>query len=182
MVRDRTRTDNIGDILPKHGPRTVPKVVASPCSPAPGLASAALVRWPHQAGWRSERAARGLPTLLVIDRGVPVPPLGAAEDWAWSDADERDVAHRLQGLGLHERGRSDVPDVELPADLPAEGHRLAARLLASIGSLVPRAELPGDDLDEVTVTLQAFLGPQGWSLLTVAGAGLLLVREGRCEP
>lgn len=149
---------------------------------APDLAPAGIARWPQQVGWRRERAALGAPTLLVIDRGAPIPPLGPGEDFVWSDADERDVAHRLLDLAGRAGAASEVADVELPDDLPAPARRTAARLLAAVGVLVPRADLAVDDLAETTETLRRVLGPQGWSLIDVGDAGLLLVREGRGEP
>ena len=124
----------------------------------------------------------GVPTLLVLDRGTPIPPLGPGEDWVWSDADERDAAHRLVELGERVPGGSEVAEIELPDDLPATARRVATRLLAGIGVLVPRADLPVENLDETAETLRAILGPQGWSLLAVGDAGLLLVREGRADP
>ena len=61
-------------------------------------------------------------------------------------------------------------EIELPDDLPATARRVATRLLAGIGVLVPRADLPVENLDETAETLRAILGPQGWSLLAVGDA------------
>ena len=122
-------------------------------------------------------------------RGEPIPALLAGEDWIYDDADERDVANRLEHLaaGVAAHGASAAPGPGapvvpivpasvpvVPAGLTGDEHRIARRLLTSVGTLVPREELPGDDPDGVIAALQVAFRDQGLQILSVADAGYLV--------
>ena len=58
-----------------------------------------LVRWPEQATLRSALARAGVPRLLLVDADASPPnPLGLAEDWASSSADEAQLIAKGEQL------------------------------------------------------------------------------------
>jgi len=136
----------------------------------------AIVRWPIGAEQRWERAGGGERSLLVVERGTRVPPLGPGEDWVWSDANEQEVARRLLDLGDRALPAAASAAVPLPAGLGEEQYQVAARLAAAAGVLVPRADLPSDDLDARIESLRAPMARAGWEILTVARVGFVLTQ------
>ncbi|WP_426571413.1 hypothetical protein [Aquihabitans sp. McL0605] len=140
----------------------------------------ALIGWPADASRREELAEAGTPCLLLVDDGAPIPAVAEGEDWIHRGADERDVAARLAELAR--RGRSvrsvDAVPMALPAGLTADEHRVAVRLVATVGSLVPRADLPVGDLDATIARLRRPLGRDGWTILRIGAAGFLIERTG----
>lgn len=148
----------------------------------------ALVSWPDQAERRAELAEAGVPCLLVVRPGAPVPPVGPNEDWIARGADERDVAARLERLGRMGRAvRSGsvapVPAMALlPAGLGPDEHRVASRLIASMERLVPVADLPVDDLADVISAIGPALRSLGCVLTPVGTAGFLLEPDGARAP
>lgn len=200
-ARSATRERNESDIRPKHSARTVAWVPSLVVSPVPTRA-VEIVRWPADAERRTACAEAGVACLLVVRRGERIPALLAGEDWIYDDADERDVANRLAGVSARATGRSGrsgaEPSVPVTATGPVAGvvpvvpeglanaeHRVARRLLTSMSTLVPRSELPGDDLDAVIATVRVALRAQGLHIQTIADAGYLvhpLEPDGVAEP
>ena len=68
------------------------------CTDPPRPARPAVVRWPVDAGLRDDLARQGVPCLLVVPRGAPIPTVGLGEDWVRDTADEREIAVRLRQL------------------------------------------------------------------------------------
>ena len=55
-----------------------------------------LVRWPHEAGRRSELTEQGVPRLLLVDEEAEPPlPSDCLEDWVRVPASEADVKARV---------------------------------------------------------------------------------------
>ena len=131
------------------------------CTDPPRPARPAVVRWPVDAGLRDDLARQGVPCLLVLPRGAPVPTMGLGEDWVRDTADEREIAVRLRQLAaLGRPAGATVPP----------------------GRLVPAAELEecngaGLPSDELLVELQDALEPGGWSIEAVDTTGYVLVRS-----
>jgi hypothetical protein len=178
----------VSDICPKHSGRTVTEVPSLVVSPV-RTRSVEVVRWPVDTERRAACAEAGVACLLAVRRGEPIPALLADEDWIYDDADERDVANRLERLAAHAPGGGasvapapgnpgalavsvSVPVV--PAGLTTVEHRVARRLLTSMGTLVARTELPGDDLDSVIAVLQMAFRDHGLQIQPVADAGYLV--------
>jgi len=58
-----------------------------------------LVRWPQQAALRSALARAGVPRLLLVEADDSPPnPIGLAEDWASSPADDAQLIDKAQRL------------------------------------------------------------------------------------
>jgi hypothetical protein len=146
--------------------------VASRGTPTPTVE---LLHWPAEADRRDDRRARALASVLVIERGAPVPAMGAQEDWVWGDADEREVASRLRRAARLEADPAGGAPAEVPAGLDGAGHRVASRLLLRPGRLVRRSELVAEDLDAVVAAVAAALGPTGWAVVSVEGEGFVAV-------
>jgi len=86
------------------------------CTDPPRPARPAVVRWPVDAGLRDDLARQGVPCLLVLPRGAPVPTMGLGEDWVRDTADEREIAVRLRQLAaLGRPAGAAVPPI-LPLD------------------------------------------------------------------
>lgn len=148
-------------------------------------ASVAILQWPRDEGRRADLAALGIPRLLVVAPGVPVPELADDEDWVRLPAAERDVAARIAAL-RHRAGAVLITGSTLRtprgtvALSPAEV-TLAVVLLAS-GALVPRsalaAALPGATaaraVDDVVYRLRRHLRPVGLDVFSVRSRGFIL--------
>lgn len=148
-------------------------------------ASVAILQWPRDAGRRADLAGLGIPRLLVVAPGVPVPELADDEDWVRLPAAERDVAARIAAL----RHRAGVVRLTGPTLRTARGTvalspseaTLVAVLLAA-GTLVPRsalaAALPGATaaraVDDVVHRLRRRLRPVGFDVFSVRGRGFML--------
>lgn len=105
-----------------------------------------LVRWPDEDHQRATRAGSSRPTVLVIERGGPVPrSLGPLEDWLYDDAPPEEVALRLDLLASRVRNHVEGPVLDdgllrhrgrwvaiSEAQLP-----VVELLLASLDQLVP---------------------------------------------
>jgi hypothetical protein len=89
----------------------------------------------------------------VIDVGTEPPVPGELEDWVAADANELDVAARLEGLEVLARSRPIVarPVATIPDGLGPGDRRLARRLLGAVGVAVPRAQLLDDEVDDATL-------------------------------
>jgi len=113
-------------------------------------ASVAILQWPRDAGRRADLAGLGIPRLLVVAPGEPVPELADDEDWIREPAAERDIAARIAALRLRAGSvRLDDTSLHTPrgtVPLSPSEVTVAAVLLAA-GTLVPRsalhAALPG---------------------------------------
>jgi hypothetical protein len=119
-------------------------------------------------------ARAGAARLLVIEPGTPIPALADGEDWIHSTADERDVLARLAALGRRRPPAGRAVVTVLPASLSTEERRVAARLLIEPGALVPRADLPVDDLAATLRTVGRALRPLGHVIRAVGDAGYLI--------
>ena len=142
----------------------------------------AVVRWPVDAGLRDDLARQGVPCLLVVPRGAPIPTVGLGEDWVRDTADEREIAVRLRQLAALGRPAGEAVPPVLPPTLRPSALRLAAVLSSPPGRLVPTAELEGADgsrlpLDELLAELRDALEPGGWSIEAVGTTGYVLVRS-----
>lgn len=155
----------------------------------------ALVRWPDGASRREDLAHRGLPCVLVIEDGTPVPILRPGEDWVRGGADERDVAARLEHLAAVQPSVADRPPVGAPllaaagaapdvaALDPREPSALVARaLVLRAGRLVAIDELRvvvGDhELAAVVAAAEDLLAAEGWLVVSVGSAGYLTEPDG----
>lgn len=96
LVTARTQRLNEPDMFSKHSSRTVARVECT--LDASRLSDPALIPWPERDDQRARRAEMGAPSLIIVERGTPVPATGPLEDWVWSDADEQETAGRLRDL------------------------------------------------------------------------------------
>ncbi|MBV9951326.1 MAG: helix-turn-helix domain-containing protein [Acidimicrobiia bacterium] len=137
-----------------------------------------VVQWPRDDHLRAAAAEAGIPCLLVIGAGSPIPAVGRGEDWVRAGTDERWIAARL--AALCEAGRRPgaiVPPV-LPRSLDDTAREVAALLAAAPGELVPRSDLEAvarGDLRGALGRVRAALRPLGWSVDPVPGVGYVLV-------
>lgn len=139
--------------------------------------------WPAEVDRRAQLRTAGVPSLLVIEPGAPVPPSGPGEDWISSTADERDVSVRLAQVARQARpGPVAAWAVPLPPELATDAHRVAARLAATPERLVPVGDLPVIDLPQVIAELRRALDPLGYRIAAVGTAGYLLDRTEPSPP
>jgi hypothetical protein len=137
----------------------------------------AVVQWPREGHRRAAAAEAGVPCLLVIAEGAPIPPVGRGEDWVRAGTDERWVAARLGALAEVGRAPGSLVPPLLPSALLGAAREVAALLLAAPGELVPRAELEAVAAGELTRVLRRVrrvLRPLGWSVDPVPGVGYAL--------
>ena len=156
-----------------------------------------LVRWPEQAGARSEFARRGVPCLLVIGPSDPPPPQwGELEDWIREPLLDRELAVRAVTVArradIHSRPVMDrhgrVTFRDRTVVLPFSQRAIVARLVERFG------EVEGDDeistlfgqglasthAEAVKTALRRIkdgLAPLGLRLTRVRSAGYLLDRS-----
>ncbi len=148
-------------------------------------ASVAILQWPRDAGRRADLAGLGVPRLLVVAPGVPVPELADDEDWVRLPAAERDVAARITAL-RHRAGAVRLSAASLhtprgtvslsPSEVTVTGVLLAA------GTLVPRPELEealgcrttGRRLDDLLYRLRRHLRPVGLDVFSIRNRGCIL--------
>jgi hypothetical protein len=149
--------------------------------------------WPEQDAEREDLARRGLPRLLIVERGCTPPWGDAIEDWVRPDADAVERYVRREAVRRRAAARA-------PAALDADGllHRgpcwvalppgeLAAltALMAEPGRLVSRADLAtaigarsdhggGRMLDNVVRRTRRRIAPLGMAVCAVRGAGFRL--------
>jgi DNA-binding response OmpR family regulator len=108
-----------------------------------------LLRWPAEDHLRPERSGLARPTVLVIERGGPVPTtIGPFEDWVFDDAPPEEVALRLRLLSA----RTSQLDVGPLIDDGLLRHR--GRWVALSDSQIPVVRLLIDELDRI-VPLEA---------------------------
>lgn len=112
----------------------------------------ALIQWPDQRHLRDQMAARHLPRLLLLESGVSPPvSLDPLEDWVVLPAADEEVRVRVSNLMARSRAENgsrvslDNQGVlrfrSRRAHLTPVQARLAERLLADLGAVVPRAQL-----------------------------------------
>ena len=148
----------------------------------------ALVQWPADRERRSELAALGLPRLLLVAAGAPVPEVGDDEDWVRVPTGERDLAARVEAL----RSRTGAVSLEGAvvrtslgsASLSPLQAAVVAVLLARPDAVVPRASLEsvlvrhrpvtGRTLDSVLYRLRRRLRPLGLDVFSSRGRGYVL--------
>lgn len=162
--------------MPKRSLRTFAKVTRSTCD-APAQTHPEVVRWPEGAERRVDLARQGIPCLLVVDPGSPVPALAEGEDWSYRTADERDVAARLRRLASATGRRVEHVLPILPLNLTVDEHRVASRLMMAVGSLVRAEDLGVEEVAVVIAGIRVALGPLGWTVLDIGDAGFLLERS-----
>ena len=156
-----------------------------------------LVRWPEQAGARSEFARRGVPCVLVIGPSGPPPPQwGELEDWIREPLLDRELAVRAVTVArradIHSRpvmdrhGRMTFRDRTVV--LPFSQRAIVARLLERFGEVVGDDEisalfgqgLASTHAEAVKTALRRIkdgLAPLGLRLTRVRSAGYLLDRS-----
>jgi DNA-binding response OmpR family regulator len=152
-----------------------------------------LVRWPSQSDRRGHLARSGVPCLLLVEPGAPLPgPVGPAEDWIRMPAAEEDVAARAFALcrrlaaaagdpltvvdGVAHRSGRSVP-------LQAGEAALLEQLLGADG-VVARAELeraawPGGapaprSLEALVYRLRGRLAPLDVHIVASRGRGFTI--------
>ena len=118
-----------------------------------------LLRWPDEDHRRPERVGRPRPTVLVVERGGPVPrQLGPFEDWLFDDATPEEVALRIELLAAR------VADLRQPPELDDGLLRHRGRWVAISETQLPVVELLVDRFDHVVPTddlLAAYAGAGG---------------------
>jgi DNA-binding response OmpR family regulator len=73
--------------------------------------SPALVHWPSEHQRRAQLAAAGIPRLLILAEGTPIPDdVGEDEDWVRLPASEQDVDARLRNLEARFSGALQLED------------------------------------------------------------------------
>jgi hypothetical protein len=72
-----------------------------------------LLRWPEEDHRRPEHAGLARPTVLIVERGGPVPDrIGPLEDWLYDDAPPEEVALRVELLASRVDEREAAPVLE----------------------------------------------------------------------
>ena len=109
-----------------------------------------LLRWPDEDHRRPEHAGRSRPTVLVCERGGPVPrKLGPLEDWLFHDATPEEVALRVELLAARVSELDDTPRLD-DALLRHRGRWVAISdiQLPVVQLLIEHLDsvVPGDDL------------------------------------
>jgi hypothetical protein len=155
-----------------------------------------LVRWPEQAGARSEFERRGVPCVLVVGRADPPPPeWGELEDWVREPLRHREVVVRAVTVArradtrcrpaVDHHGRATFR--ERTVVLPFSQRAIVARLVERFGEVVGDDEVAclfGEGLasthaEAVKTALRRIkdgLAPLGLRVSRVRGAGYLLDR------
>lgn len=155
----------------------------------------ALLRWPDEAGRRSELAARQAPRLLLVpDEAVPPAAPDCLEDWIRVPAAELEVRLRVGALAARaERHEQTAPSLDVDGVLRFDGAwvplppveaRLTGALLQRFGGVVSRESLakagwpdgaPGRNaLDVHMLRLRRRIGPLTLAIRTVRSRGYLL--------
>ncbi|MGH9182566.1 MAG: winged helix-turn-helix domain-containing protein [Acidimicrobiales bacterium] len=162
----------------------------------------AVLRWPSQRHRRGRLRRQRHPRLLLVEGGSPPPePSDCLEDWIRVPADEADVRARVEALEVrarHHRPPAPVLDNdgvlrvgEAWVALPPVEARLAAALVARMGTVAPRETLgrvgwpeglpDRNALDVHVMRLRRRLGPLGLAIRTVRSRGYLLERSDTCQ-
>ena len=155
----------------------------------------ALLRWPDEAGRRSELAARQEPRLLLVPvEAVPPAAPDCLEDWIRVPAAELEVRLRVGALAARaERHEQAAPSLDADGVLRFEGAwvplppveaRLTGALLQRFGGVVSRDSLakagwpdgaPGRNaLDVHMLRLRRRISPLTLAIRTVRSRGYLL--------
>jgi hypothetical protein len=155
----------------------------------------ALLRWPDEAGRRSELAARQAPRLLLVPvEAVPPAAPDCLEDWIRVPAAELEVRLRVGALAARaERHEQAAPSLDLDGVLRFDGAwvplppveaRLTGALLQRFGGVVSRDSLakagwpdgaPGRNaLDVHMLRLRRRISPLTLAIRTVRSRGYLL--------
>ena len=157
------------------------------------MASAVVVRWPHDEDLRRTLSAAGVPRLLLIAKPWDPPlPLDVLEDWVATTADPAEIRHRLANLEARASTSSDAsPFVDAADILRFRGNWIAlapsevpilARLAESFERCVSREELGVGDLDKAGQAtfhthvhrIRRRIEPLGLVIETLRGRGLVL--------
>lgn len=108
-----------------------------------------LLRWPDEDHRRPEHAGSNRPTVLVVQRGGPVPrKLGPLEDWLFDDAAPEEVALRMELLAARQADVDDQPCL----DDGLLRHR--GRWVAISATQLPVVRLLIDRLDHLVPTAE----------------------------
>jgi DNA-binding response OmpR family regulator len=155
-----------------------------------------LVRWPGDADRRANLARAGIPRLLLIDDGAPLPDsLGIDEDWVRLPAAEDEIRARafrlrrvVDDLAHHATPHIDEHRVlhRAGASVPLSAHEAAilTALLERPGKVVPRSEIEAhawhgaapsaDAIDAAIYRLRRRLTGLGLSIRSVRSRGFSL--------
>jgi len=154
-----------------------------------------LLRWPLEAGRRTELTEQGVPRLLLVEADAEPPlPIDCLEDWVRVPASESDVKARVVALSVRaEQHRSALPVLDEHGmlrfgagwvSLPPVEARITSALVNRLGAVVRREELaeagwpdgaPGRNaLDVHVLRIRRRLAPLGLAIRTVRSRGYLL--------
>lgn len=151
--------------------------------------SPTLVQWPAESTRRDDLRAAGIPRLLVVAEGhAPPDDIEIDEDFVVLPSSERDVATRLENLGLRMRDAIRLQDtvVETARGRVVLTEREAAAmevLLARRGRMTSRSELvravggppvAERQLHDVMYRLRARLKPLGLDVFSSRSSGYTL--------
>ena len=153
-----------------------------------------FVRWPAEADMRNDCGRKGVPCLLVVERGAR-PPIctSASEDWIRAPASREDVEARVQALHQRTYGRG-TPAIDssgalcfgnktiIVSNVQAE---LMEHFIAHYGEVVYRSELAEllarqaptptrNSLDLHIMRLRRRISIVGLCIRTARGRGYLL--------
>jgi hypothetical protein len=109
-----------------------------------------LLRWPQEDHRRATHAGSGRPTVLIVERGGPMPTVvGPLEDWIYEDASPEEVMRRVELLS----SRACVANAAPVLDDGILRHR--GRWVAISETQLPVVELLIDNLDQLVPTATA---------------------------
>ena len=154
-----------------------------------------MLRWPDERHRRERLIMAERPRLLLVDEGcTPPDAIDCLEDWVQVPAADSEVRHRVRALEYRaRRHRPERPTLDDDGvlrlgdawtTLPPVESRLAAALIARLGTVVSRESLarsgwpegaPGRNaLDVHVLRLRRRMEPLGLVIRTVRSRGYLL--------
>lgn len=151
--------------------------------------SPALVQWPAETNRRDDLRAAGIPRLLVVAEGhAPPDDVDVDEDFVLLPSNERDVAIRLENLGIRVRDAVHLDDQVISSErgqvVLTEREAKAMRLLldrrgqmTSRDSLVEAVGGPAvteRQLHDVMYRLRTRLKPLGLDVFSARSKGYIL--------
>lgn len=160
-----------------------------------------VLRWPEERELRDALRSRGVPRLLVVDRGdTPPVDVDVLEDWVTATADATELEARLAALEARAaHAARDAPTIGDDDDVVRFGGRwialgaveasIARVLIGHLGELVSRSMIEtaawedravrANTTDRQLHRLRGHLGEIGLELHTVRGKGYVLEIPGR---